>query len=65
VGVFLVLPIVGFSVGLALITGAGMRLMGQHRWWACGLTVLATAVSIHLLFGQWLGIPLPRGMIGW
>jgi hypothetical protein len=65
VAVFLVLPILGFSVGLALITGGGMRLMGKHGWLACGATVLGAAVGIHLLFGQWLGIPLPTGVIGW
>jgi len=65
VAVFLLLPILGFSVGLALITGGGMRLMGKHGWAACAVTVIGTAVSIHYLFGQWLTIPLPKGMIGW
>jgi hypothetical protein len=65
VTVFLVLPVLGFSIGLALIAGSGMRLMGKHRWWACGLTVVCTAVAIHYLFGRWLGIPLPKGLIGW
>ena len=65
VAVFLVLPLLGFSTGLALITGGGMRLMGRHRWTVCGMTVIATAVCIHYVFGQWLGIPLPTGMIGW
>ena len=31
VAVFLSLPILGFSAGLALITAGGMRLMGKHR----------------------------------
>ena len=65
VGVFLVLPILGFSAGLALITGGGMRLVGRHGWTACAVTVIATAIGIHYLFGQWLAIPLPTGMIGW
>ncbi len=65
VAVFLVLPVLGFSAGLALITGGGMRLMGKHSWASCAVTVVATAVCIHYLFGQWLGIPLPKGLIGW
>jgi hypothetical protein len=65
VTVFLALPILGFSAGLALITGAGMRLMGKHGWVSCLVTVIGTAVCIHYLFGQWLSIPLPKGMIGW
>jgi hypothetical protein len=65
VTVFLLLPVLGFPVGLALITGAGMRLMGKHAWVACVLTAIGTAICIHYLFGQWLSIPLPKGMIGW
>jgi putative tricarboxylic transport membrane protein len=65
VAVFLLLPVFGFSAGLALITAGGMRLMGKHGWVSCIVTVIVTAVAIHYLFGQWLGIPLPQGMIGW
>lgn len=65
VAVFLLLPVFGFSAGLALITAGGMRLMGKHSWGSCAVIVIATAVCIHYLFGQWLSIPLPKGMIGW
>jgi putative tricarboxylic transport membrane protein len=65
VTVFLLLPVFGFSAGLALITAGGMRLMGKHSWGSCAVTVIVTAVAIHYLFGQWLSIPLPEGMIGW
>jgi hypothetical protein len=65
VTVFLLLPVFGFSSGLALITAGGMRLMGKHGWGFCAAIVIVTAVSIHYLFGQWLGIPLPKGMVGW
>jgi hypothetical protein len=65
VTVFLALPVFGFSAGLALITGGGMRLMGKHGWVSCVVTMIGTAVCIHYLFGQWLSIPLPKGMIGW
>jgi putative tricarboxylic transport membrane protein len=65
VTVFLLLPVFGFSAGLALITAGGMRLMGKHGWGSCATTAIVTAVCIHYLFGQWLSIPLPQGMIGW
>lgn len=65
VAVFLLLPVFGFSAGLALITAGGMRLMGKHSWGSCVVIVIVTAVAIHYLFGQWLSIPLPQGMIGW
>ena len=65
VAVFLALPVFGFSAGLALITAGGMRLMGKRSWLSCAVTVIGTAICIHYLFGQWLSIPLPKGMIGW
>ena len=65
VAVFLTLPVLGFSAGLALITGGGMRLMGKHSWVSCVVVVIGTAVCVRYLFGQWLSIPLPKGMIGW
>ncbi len=62
---FLLFPLVGFSVGFGLFIGATMRLMGSHRWVTCGLAAIITAVGIHYLFGHWLDIPLPSGLVGW
>jgi len=62
---FLLLPLLGFSVGLALFTGVTMRIMGRHHWTLCGLTTVVTAIGIHFIFVHWLSIPLPTGMIGW
>jgi putative tricarboxylic transport membrane protein len=62
---FLLLPLFGFSVGLGLYVGATMRVIGKHHWISCVLTTIVTAIAIHFIFGHWLGIPLPMGMIGW
>jgi hypothetical protein len=62
---FLLFPFLGFSVGLALFVGVTMRTMGRHHWISCGLTALVTTFGIHFVFGHWLSIPLPTGMIGW
>jgi len=61
---FLFFPVVGFSVALGIFTGVAMRTMGRHPWVSCGLTAAVTAVSVHFLFGHYLDIPLPTGMIG-
>ena len=62
---FLLLPLLGFSVGLAFFSGLTMRVMGKHGWMACGLTAVGIAIGIHFVFGQWLHIPLPTGIVGW
>ncbi len=62
---FLLFPFVGFSVGLALCTAAAMRIIGKHKIMTCGVTAVISAIFIHIVFAQWLDIPLPMGMIGW
>jgi hypothetical protein len=62
---FLLLPLLGFAVGLAFFSAVTMRVMGKHSWKACGLTAVGVAIGIHFVFGQWLHIPLPAGIVGW
>lgn len=62
---FLLLPLLGFAIGLAFFIGVTMRMMGKHRWVPCALTAIITAIGIHFIFISWLTIPLPRGLIGW
>jgi len=62
---FLVIPWLGFSISFGLFIGATMRLMGKHGWATCAVAAVVTLVGIHYLFGQWLDIPLPTGVVGW
>jgi len=62
---FLVIPWLGFAVGFGLFIGVTMRVMGNHGWITCALAAVVTLVGIHYLFGQWLDIPLPTGLVGW
>jgi hypothetical protein len=62
---YLLLPLVGFAIGLALFIGVTMRMMGKHHWALCSLTTVVTAIGIHFVFVSWLTIPLPQGLIGW
>ncbi len=62
---FLFFPLLGFSIALALFAGVTMRATGRHSWSVCGLTALGIAIGIHFVFGQWLHIPLPTGIVGW
>ncbi len=62
---FLLIPILGFSFGFGLFILATMRLMGKHAWFGCAVAGVITAIGIHFLFGHWLDIPLPTGLVGW
>ena len=62
---FLLLPFLGFSIGLGLFAGVTMRIMGRHRWVPCGLTAVGIAIGIRLIFGHWLSIPTATGIVGW
>lgn len=62
---FVVVPLLGFAITFGLFMLVTMRLLGTHRWWACGSAGFVTALSVHQVFGGWLGIPLPGGFIGW
>jgi len=65
IATFLLLPFLGFSIGFGLFAGITMRIMGRHRWITCGLTAVGIAIGIRYVFGHWLSIPLPTGVIGW
>lgn len=62
---FLLFPVLGFSIDLALFTAVTMRIMGKHKLIGCSITAVLTAIGIHFIFGKLLYIPLPTGIIGW
>lgn len=65
IATFLFLRLLGFSIAFGLFAGVTMRIMGKHRWVSCGLTAVGIGLGIRLVFGQWLSIPLPAGIVGW
>jgi len=65
IATFFLLPFLGFSIGFGLFAGITMRLMGRHGWVSCGLTAVGIAIGIRYVFGHWLNIPLPAGVVGW
>jgi putative tricarboxylic transport membrane protein len=62
---FLLFPLLGFSVGLALLTGVTMRVMGSHGWVQCLIVTVVVAIGVHYVFAEGLTIPIPQGLLGW
>ncbi len=61
---FLFVPVLGLTLCLALLTGFTTRLMGRHSWGLCLVLAVITGLGIRLVFGHWLDIPLPKGLVG-
>ena len=61
---FLLVRVVGLSLGLALFTGFTMRAAGKHSWILCIVMAVVTTAVVRVIFGVMLDIPLPKGVVG-
>jgi hypothetical protein len=53
------LPVVGFLPTSFALVFVAARLMGLAGWWRPATLALGVTVANRLLFGAWLGVPLP------
>ncbi|MDR5695891.1 MAG: tripartite tricarboxylate transporter TctB family protein [Armatimonadota bacterium] len=65
IAVILLVPLLGLAIGLGLFTAFLMRTVGRHNWALCGLIGVLTVFGIRWIFGSWLQLPLPTGILGW
>jgi len=63
-GAVLCIDIVGYTLSSFLLMFSLLRILGMKKWTPLLAWSLSTAVVSHLLFVQWLKIPLPKGWIG-
>lgn len=62
VGVILLLEILGWWMVAALLFGGAAWTLGAKKPWLAFLVGLALGIATQLLFGEGLGLSLPRGM---
>lgn len=60
----LFLDALGYPLTSFLLMAALLRILGVKKWTLNIGLALGSAVVAHLLFVQWLKIPMPRGWIG-
>jgi hypothetical protein len=60
--IFLMKPL-GMPLSLAILTAATMPVFGSRSWKAIFLTAILTLLGVYLVFGRWLGVPLPMGVL--
>jgi hypothetical protein len=53
------LPVLGFVLTSFALVFVAARLMGLDGWWRPAALALGVTVASRLLFGTWLGVPLP------
>ena len=53
------LPVLGFILTSFALVIVAARLMGLAGWWRPVALALGVTLASRLLFGTWLGVPLP------
>lgn len=59
----LLLEVLGWWLVAALFFGGVAWSLGAKKWWVAFLVGLALGIATQLLFGEGLGLFLPRGML--
>jgi len=53
------LPVLGFMLTSSGLVFVAARLMGLGGWWRPAALAVGVTTACRLLFGTWLGVPLP------
>jgi hypothetical protein len=53
------LPVLGFAVTSVALVFLAARLMGLGGWWRPAALALGVTAASRVIFGTWLGVPLP------
>lgn len=59
----LVMKPLGMPFSLAILTAIAMPVFGSRNWKAIALTSILTLLGVYLVFGRWLSVPLPMGVL--
>lgn len=62
-GAALLLPLLGYTVAVALLLFTVLRFVSERRWWLAALIAVGGAVLTRLVFQVWLGTSLPTSSL--
>ncbi len=57
-------PVLGFLSASGALVVLAARLMGVPGWWRSALLAIGVIAAAYVVFAAWLGVPLPRGLLG-
>lgn len=61
--IILLMKPLGVPLALAILTAGTMPVFGSRNGKVIALTALLTLLGVYLIFGRWLGVPLPMGVL--
>lgn len=64
VAVPLLAPVIGLVPAVGLLVGVALLFVLRQALWPSLATVVITVGLIYAIFVGWLGVPLPRGVLG-
>lgn len=62
-GAALLLPLLGYTVAVALLLFTVLRFVSERRWWLAALIAVGGALITRLVFQVWLGTSLPTSSL--
>jgi hypothetical protein len=57
------LYVLGYFIAIFVYLGVFLWAMGERSWYKAAALSAAATVSVHFLFVQWIGMPLPKGLL--
>ena len=60
----ILMDFIGFTVSMFLFMVTMVGFVGKHRWYVVLATGVSVAISFYFVFGKWLQVPLPKGIVG-
>lgn len=61
----LVLPMLGYTLTVALLLFVVLKFVSERRWWLAAIIAIGAALLSRLVFQVWLGTYLPSSSILW
>lgn len=59
----MLLPLLGYTLSVALLLFAVLKFVSERRWWLAALIAIGAALASRLVFQVWLGTRLPSSNI--
>jgi len=53
----------GMPISVGIISATTMPILGARNWKAIVVTAILAPLMVYLVFGRWLSVPLPMGLL--